>query len=94
MLENYAKWNFLLAVMPFMSDEFAELAFTFSSLLQPGTLHDITRASNEPPHIIADIRMPPRYVRCVNFVEGQVPLLVARAFTDVYLPPEIRVRRL
>lgn len=71
-LENYSKWHLLLALMPYMSDEFAEIAFRFRGLIRP------------------DIRMPQRYVRCVTYVEQQLPFPIARAFTDEYLPPDVR----
>ena len=39
-LENYAKWHFLYAIMPFMSEEFSELSRTFDRIFQPGMVKE------------------------------------------------------
>ena len=34
---------------------------------------------------------PPRYVSCINIIQEQIPLALARAFKDKFLPDGARV---
>lgn len=39
-------------------------------------------------------KQPPRYKTCVNSIEQQIPLALARAFTEQYFSPEIQASRI
>ena len=97
-LNNYAKWHLVWKLLPVLSHEFSDVYYSFYKLLtgQPVFSPILWLLLKLWLLLllllcVTDDKEPPRYKICVNMIQQQLPLALARTFTDEYFSPEAEV---